>query len=95
MVGKFELAHRGTLFLDEINGLPLELQGKLLRVLQQNEILRLVDSRPIAVDVRVITASNMDLLDEVENGNFQEALRLNIVEIFIPPRANGRRILNG
>jgi transcriptional regulator of acetoin/glycerol metabolism len=87
MVGKFELAHRGTLFLDEINGLPLELQGKLLRVLQQNEILRLGDSRPIAVDVRVIAASNMDLLDEVENGNFQEALyyRLNVVEIFIPP----------
>ncbi len=87
MVGKFELAHQGTLFLDEINGLPLELQGKLLRALQQNEILRLGDSRPIPVDVRVIAASNRDLLNEVECGNFREDLyyRLNVVEIFIPP----------
>jgi transcriptional regulator of acetoin/glycerol metabolism len=87
MVGKFELAHRGTLFLDEINGMPLELQGKLLRVLQQNEIMRLGGSRPIPVDVRVIAASNRDLLNDVENGNFREDLyyRLNVVEIFIPP----------
>jgi len=87
MVGKFELAHKGTLFLDEINGMPLELQGKLLRVLQQNEIMRLGDSQSIPVDVRVIAASNRDLLKEVENGNFREDLyyRLNVMEIFIPP----------
>jgi len=87
MVGKFELAHKGTLFLDEINGLPLELQAKLLRVLQQKEIMRLGDTRCIPVDVRVIAASGRDLLTEVENGNFREDLyyRLNVVEIVIPP----------
>lgn len=87
MVGKFELAHKGTLFLDEIDGLPLELQAKLLRVLQQNEIMRLGDTRCIPVDVRVIAASGTDLLTEVENGNFREDLyyRLNVVEIVIPP----------
>ncbi|MFH1489739.1 MAG: sigma-54-dependent Fis family transcriptional regulator [Pseudomonadota bacterium] len=87
MVGKFELASRGTLFLDEINGLPLELQAKLLRVLQQNEIMRLGDTRTLPVDVRVIAASNRDLLAEVENANFREDLyyRLNVMEIQIPP----------
>jgi PAS domain S-box-containing protein len=87
MVGKFELAHKGTLFLDEIDGLPLELQAKLLRVLQQKEIMRLGDTRCIPVDVRVIAASGTDLLTEVENGNFREDLyyRLNVVEIVIPP----------
>ena len=87
MVGKFELAHKGTLFLDEISGLPLELQAKLLRVLQQEEIMRLGDTRCIPVDVRVIAASNTDLMTEVENSNFREDLyyRLNVVEIVIPP----------
>jgi PAS domain S-box-containing protein len=87
MVGKFELAHKGTLFLDEIDGLPLELQAKLLRVLQQKEIMRLGDTRCIPVDVRVLAASGTDLLTEVENGNFREDLyyRLNVVEIVIPP----------
>jgi len=86
-VGKFELADGGTLFLDEINGLPLELQAKLLRALQQNEIIRLGDTSPIKVDVRVISASNTDLLEEVENNNFREDLyyRLNVVELVIPP----------
>ena len=86
-MGKFELAHRGTLFLDEVNGLPLDLQAKLLRVLQQNEIMRLGDTQTIPVDTRVITASNTDLITEVENANFREDLyyRLNVVEIFIPP----------
>jgi transcriptional regulator of acetoin/glycerol metabolism len=86
-VGKFELANHGTLFLDEINGMPLDLQTKLLRVLQQNEIMRLGDTRCIPVDVRVIAASSTDLLSEVENANFREDLyyRLNVVEIFIPP----------
>jgi len=87
MVGKFEFAHKGTLFLDEINGLPLELQAKLLRVLQQNEIMRLGDTRCIPVDVRVIAASSTDLLTEVETSSFREDLyyRLNVVEIVIPP----------
>ncbi|MBU2498079.1 MAG: sigma 54-interacting transcriptional regulator, partial [Proteobacteria bacterium] len=86
-VGKFELANRGTLFLDEVNGLPLDLQAKLLRVLQQNEILRLGDTRPIPTDVRVLAASNSDLAREVENANFRKDLyyRLNVVEVFIPP----------
>jgi transcriptional regulator of acetoin/glycerol metabolism len=87
MVGKFELANRGTLFLDEVNGLPLDLQAKLLRVLQQNEILRLGDTRTIPIDVRVLAASNCDLIAEVENDNFRKDLyyRLNVVEIYIPP----------
>lgn len=87
MMGKFELANKGTLFLDEINGLPIELQVKLLRALQENEIMRLGDTRPIPVDVRVIAASNIDLRTEVKNSNFREDLyyRLNVVEIIIPP----------
>jgi len=87
MVGKFELAHQGSLFLDEINALPLEIQAKLLRVLQQGEITRLGDTRSIPVDVRVIAATNTDLLTEVENHNFREDLfyRVNVVEIVIPP----------
>ncbi len=86
-VGKFELANKGTLFLDEVNSLPLDLQAKLLRVLQQNEILRLGDTRPLPVDVRVLAASNCDLMAEVEHGNFRKDLyyRLNVVEIVVPP----------
>ncbi|MBN1105929.1 MAG: sigma 54-interacting transcriptional regulator [Deltaproteobacteria bacterium] len=61
------MANRETLFLEEVNGLPLDLRAKLLRVLQQNEILRLGDTRPIEIDVRVLTASNCDLMAEVEN----------------------------
>jgi PAS domain S-box-containing protein len=87
MTGKFELANSGTLFLDEINGLPLEIQTKLLRALQQNEIMRLGDTSTLSIDVRIIAASNTDLMDEVENGNFREDLyyRLNVMEIIIPP----------
>lgn len=86
-MGKFVLAHRGTLFLDDVDGLPLDLQGKLLRVLQQNEIVRLGDTRTTPVDVRVIAASNTDLILEVENSNFREDFyyRLGVVEIVIPP----------
>jgi len=86
-VGKFELANKGTLFLDGVDGLPLDLQAKLLRVLQQNEIMRLGDTRTIAVDVRIMAASNIDLMAEVENNNFREDFyyRLNVVEIVIPP----------
>jgi len=87
MMGKFEFADSGTLFLDEINSLPLGAQVKLLRVLQQNEIMRLGDNQTIPIDVRVIAASSVDLLEEVERDNFREDLyyRLNVVEIFIPP----------
>lgn len=86
-MGKFELANKGTLFLDEVDGLPLDLQAKLLRALQQNEIMRLGAAQTIPVDVRVITASNTDLIAEVESSNFREDLyyRLNVVEIVIPP----------
>jgi len=87
MMGKFELANNGTLFLDEINSLPLEMQSKLLRVLQQNEIMRLGDNQTLPVDVRIITASNIDLMTRVDAGSFREDLyyRLNVMEIFIPP----------
>jgi transcriptional regulator of acetoin/glycerol metabolism len=87
MMGKFEFADKGTLFLDEINSLPLGAQAKLLRVLQQNEIMRLADNQTIPIDVRVIAASSVDLLEEVERDNFREDLyyRLNVVEIFLPP----------
>jgi len=87
MIGKFELANNGTLFLDEINGLPLDLQGKLLRVLQMNQIMRLGDTQTAAIDVRIIAASNADLMAEVEAGSFREDLyyRLNVVEIIVPP----------
>jgi transcriptional regulator of acetoin/glycerol metabolism len=86
-IGKFELANRGTLFLDEVNGLPLDLQAKLLRVLQQREIVRLGDTVPIPIDVRVLAASNADLETEVENASFRKDLyfRLNVVELRIPP----------
>lgn len=86
-IGKFELANKGTLFLDEVDGLPLDLQRKLLRVLQQNEIMRLGATQIIPVNVRVIAASNANLIDEIENSNFREDLyyRLNVVEIVIPP----------
>ena len=86
-MGKFELANKGTLFLDDVNCLPLDLQTKLLRVLQQNEITRLGDTRAIPVDVRVISASNTDMVREVENATFREDLyyRIGVVEIAIPP----------
>ena len=86
-VGKFEIANHGTLFLDEINSLPLDIQAKLLRVLQQNQITRIGDNRTITVDVRVISATNSDLYSEIKSKNFREDLfyRLNVVEISLPP----------
>ena len=87
MIGKFELAASGTLFLDEINSLPLEMQAKLLRALQQNEVVRIGDTRPTQITARVITASNINLMDAVKEGDFREDLyyRLNVIEITIPP----------
>jgi two-component system NtrC family response regulator len=94
--GKFELAHQGTIFLDEITELPLSLQVKLLRVLQEQEIERLGSLKPRPVDIRVIAASNKDVAQEVKNGRFRDDLfwRLNVVQIKLPPlRARGDDIL--
>ena len=85
-VGKFELAQNGTLFLDEINSLPLEAQGKLLRALQQNEIVRVGGKAPVPVNAHVISATNVSLPELVGARMFREDLlyRLNSVEIHIP-----------
>ncbi len=86
-IGKFELAVGGTLFLDEIGELPLDLQAKLLRVLQEREIERLGGNEVIKTDVRIISATNRNLLEEVEKGNFRSDLyyRLNVFPIALPP----------
>ena len=85
--GLFEQADGGTLFLDEIGELPLELQAKLLRVLQDKEIRRIGSERTKKVDVRVVAATNRDLEEEVRRGKFREDLyfRLNVVKVEIPP----------
>lgn len=85
-VGLFEQAHRGTIFLDEIGELPLPLQAKLLRVLQEREIQRIGSSEPLSIDVRVIAASNANLLEAVANRRFREDLyyRLNVVALRMP-----------
>ncbi len=89
-VGRFELAHRGTLFLDEIGELPLELQAKLLRAIQEGEIERLGGKGVRKVDVRIIAATNRNLEKEVKNGNFRSDLffRLNVFPIHLPPLRN-------
>jgi DNA-binding NtrC family response regulator len=86
-LGKFELAHGGTLFLDEIGSLRLDLQTKLLRVLQQREIERVGGVRPVAVDVRVLAATNINLRQAVRDRTFREDLfyRLNVVPLHVPP----------
>jgi DNA-binding NtrC family response regulator len=85
--GRFELAHGGSLFLDEIGEIPVEMQVKLLRVLQESEFERVGGIKTIKVDVRLITATNRDLQKEVSAGNFREDLfyRLNVVPIHLPP----------
>jgi DNA-binding NtrC family response regulator len=85
--GRFEQAHKSTIFLDEIGEMPLELQAKLLRVLQERELQRLGSSETIHVDVRVIAASNADLQEKIRQGRFREDLyyRLNVVPVRMPP----------
>jgi transcriptional regulator with PAS, ATPase and Fis domain len=85
-LGRFEQAHRGTLFLDEIGELPLDMQTKLLRVLQEREIQRIGSSETIRVDVRIIAATNTDLLEKIRQGKFREDLfyRLNVVPVCMP-----------
>ena len=85
--GCFELAHRGTLFLDEIGDVPVHLQAKLLRALQDRTIQRLGAEKPIQVDVRVMAATNQDLEEALENANFRRDLfyRLSVVTLTVPP----------
>lgn len=92
-IGKFELANNSTIFLDEIGELSLELQAKLLRVLQEREIERIGSRCTIKVDVRVITATNRDLEADIESGKFRADLyyRLNIFPVKIPPLRNRRQ----
>ena len=90
--GKFELADKGTIFLDEIGELPLHAQVKFLRVLQEKQIYRIGSEKSISVDVRIIAATNKNLSEEVEKGNFREDLyyRLNVVNLEIPPLRDRR-----
>ncbi len=86
-IGKFELAQGGTLFFDEISNISLEVQAKLLRAVQERKISRVGSHRVIAVDVRLIAATNKDLIQAIREGTFREDLfyRLNVVSIHIPP----------
>ncbi len=86
-IGRIEQAHRGTLFLDEIGDMPLSSQAKLLRVLEHREVERIGARRAMAVDVRVVTATNKDLEEEVRAGRFRADLfyRLNVIKLHLPP----------
>jgi len=85
--GRFSQAHRGTLFLDEISEMSMAMQAKLLRVIQEKEFTRVGGEEVLTVDVRIITATNRDLLAEVQQGNFREDLyyRLNVINLKVPP----------
>jgi transcriptional regulator with GAF, ATPase, and Fis domain len=85
--GKFQAADQGTLFLDEIGEMPLDLQVKILRAIQERIVIRVGDTRPEPVDIRIITATNRDLEKEIAGGRFREDLyyRLNVVNVHLPP----------
>ena len=85
--GKFEVAHGGTIFLDEIGNMPQQLQVKLLRVLQEHEFERVGSSQKIQIDIRLISATNVILQEQVKTGQFREDLyyRLNVIPIHLPP----------
>jgi len=85
--GQFELANGGTLFLDEIGEMPYGVQAKLLRALQEKEVRRLGSSKSIKIDIRVISATNANLMDKIKDGEFREDLyyRLNTIPVHIPP----------
>jgi transcriptional regulator with GAF, ATPase, and Fis domain len=94
--GKFQVADKGTLFLDEIGELPLNLQVKLLRALQERVVFRVGDSKPEKVDIRIVAATNRVLEEEIRAGRFREDLyyRLNVVNLFLPPlRERGDDVL--
>ncbi len=86
-IGKFELADGGTLFLDEISQMPLDLQAKLLRILEEGMVTRLGEAKPVEIDVRVVAATNEKLFEKCERGEFRTDLyfRLGVVEIDLPP----------
>ncbi len=86
-IGKFEQADGGTLFLDEVGDMSAAAQAKVLRALQENAIVRVGGTKKISVDVRVVSATNKDLLEEIESGGFREDLyhRLNVIPIHVPP----------
>jgi DNA-binding NtrC family response regulator/HAMP domain-containing protein len=86
-IGRFEEAHTGTLFLDEIGELPLAMQAKLLRVLQESRVTRVGGSEPVEIDVRIVAATNRDLEEALRRGAFREDLyyRLRVIEIRVPP----------
>ena len=85
--GRFEAAHGGDIFLDEIGDIPLSTQVKLLRVLQEQEIEKVGDHKPLSIDVRIITATNKDLKKLMEEGRFREDLyyRVGVIPIYLPP----------
>ncbi|MEZ4828844.1 MAG: sigma-54 dependent transcriptional regulator [Bacteroidia bacterium] len=91
-IGKFEQANGGTLFLDEIGDMSLSAQAKVLRALQESKITRIGSDKQISVDVRIISATNKDLLHEIEMGNFREDLyhRLSVILIHVPPLRDRR-----
>ena len=96
-IGLFEVANRGTILLDEIGDIPMELQPKLLRVLQQGEIYRIGNNTPIKLDVRVIAATNNNLTRKMHAGQFREDLyyRINVFPIKVPPLRERREDISG
>jgi DNA-binding NtrC family response regulator len=95
-MGKFEAVHKGTLFLDEVDSLPLDLQVKFLRVLEDGELMRLGSTNPVYVDVRLVAAASPELPRKVGKGEFRLDLyhRLSVIEINLPPlRARGMDVL--